>query len=70
MQKRKIKDLFIVENDEWINQQKNYFTLKTRIGFLPWAKFNFIIWKQDFDNAKDDSITLHRVTVIYNEIIN
>jgi len=68
MQKEKIKDRFIVETDEWINQQKDYRTLNTRIGFYPRHKCNFIVFKQDFDNTDNDSILMHRVTVGYNEI--
>jgi len=68
MHKGKIKDRFIVENDKWINLQKDYRTLNTRIGFYPRHKCNFIVWKQDFDNVKTDLVTMHRVTVGYYEI--
>jgi hypothetical protein len=70
MSKEIIKSKYIVENDEWINKQTNMQTLWRRIGFFPRDKYNFIVWKQDFDNAKSDSVTMHRVTVGYCEIQN
>lgn len=70
MSKEKIKDRFIVETDEWINKQTSMQTLWRRIGFFPRDKYNFIVFKQDFDNAKTDSVTMHRVSVGYCEIQN
>lgn len=68
MSKERIKDRFIVETDEWINKQTNMLTLLIRIGFFPSDKYNFIVFKQDFDNVKSDSVTIHRVALGYNEV--
>jgi hypothetical protein len=70
IQKGKIKERFFVETDEWINKQTDLGTLARRIGSMPRDKCNFIVFKQDFDNAKSDSVTMQRVTVGYCEIVN
>ncbi len=69
IQKEKIKGRFIVENDEWVNQQKDFNTLCTRIGSVPSDICSFIIWKQDFESLKTDSVIMHRVSVGYNIIL-
>ena len=67
--KERIKDGFIVETDDWINQQTDLHTLGIRIGSLPFSKYNFIVFKQDFDNAKTDSVIMHRVALGYNQSV-
>jgi len=70
MSKEKIKDRFIVEIDEWINKQTSMQTLWRRIGFFPRDRYNYIVFKQDFDNTKTDSVIMYRVSIGYNEIQN
>jgi hypothetical protein len=70
MSKEKIRDNYIVETDEWINKQTNMKILGERIGYYPFSKYNFVVFKQDFDNAKSDSVIMHRVSMGYNEIVN
>ena len=70
MSKEKIKDRFVVETDEWINKQTSMQTLWRRIGFFPRDRYNYIVFKQDFDNTKTDSVIMYRVSIGYNEIQN
>ena len=70
IQKKIIKDRFNIKTEEWINKQTDLDTLTRRIGYMPRLQRNFIIFKQDFDNAKTDSVTMHRVIVGYCEIQN
>ena len=67
--KRTIKEPYIVETDEWINQQTDQVILGKRIGYFGFSKNNFVIFKQDFENLETDSVTMHRVTVGYCEIV-
>jgi len=45
-------------------------TLWRRIGFFPRDRYNYIVFKQDFDNTKTDSVIMYRVSIGYNEIQN
>ena len=67
--KRTIKEPYIVETDEWINKQTDQVILGKRIGYFGFSKYNFVIFKQDYENLKTDSVTMHRVTIGYNEIV-
>jgi hypothetical protein len=64
-----IKEPYIVETDEWINKQTDQVILGKRIGNFGFSKYNFVIFKQDYENLNTDSVTMHRVTVGYNEIV-
>ena len=59
---------FVLETDEWINQQTDERKLRQRIGAYPSFKYNFIIFKKDFENAENDSLTMYRVAIGYNEV--
>jgi hypothetical protein len=65
MSKEKIRNRFIVVADEWISQQTSMRVLGNKIGYSPSNKYNFIVFKQDFENAKSDSVTMHRVSIGY-----
>ena len=67
--KRVLKEPYIVETDEWINKQTDQVILGKRIGNFGFSKYNFVIFKQDYENLKTDSVTMHRVTIGYNEIV-
>ena len=68
MTKKKIVKSFVLETDEWINQQTDERKLRQRIGAYPSFKYNFIIFKKDFENAANDSVTMYRVAIGYNEV--
>ena len=70
IQKEKIIKRFIVETEEWINKQTDSDTIGKRIKFSSRHKYNFVVFKQDFDNTKSDSVTMHRVSIGYWEIQN
>ncbi len=53
--------------EEWINQQKDLYALRKVLGITRQHKYNFLIFKQDFENIDCDSVTMHRVEIGYNE---
>lgn len=65
----KIEKLFPVATDKWINQQKDLWTIKKKIGSTPWHKYNYVIFKEDILNSKDDTVKAYRVLIQYNEIL-
>jgi len=58
---------FVLANEEWINQQTDLQVLGRKIGRYPSYKYNFLVFKQDFENSKNDSVTMHRVQIGYFE---
>jgi len=68
--KNVINKRFILANDEWINQQTELRILGNKIGRFPFSKCNFIVFKQDFENVRNDSVIMHRVQLGYNEVEN
>jgi len=66
--KGSLKKRFIFATEEWINQQTDLQTLGLKIGFYPFSKYNFIVFKHDFDESKNDSVVMHRVQIGYSEV--
>ena len=66
--KGSLKKRFIFATEEWINQQTDMQTLGNKIGFFPFSKYNFIVFKHDFDESKNDSVVMHRVQIGYSEV--
>lgn len=66
--KNELKTRYILVTDEWINQQTNFSALFKKIGSTPFSKYNYIIFKQEYDNSKNDSVTMHRVVLGYSEV--
>lgn len=62
-----IEERFIVVTDEWLYNQKNLQTIMKKIGFAPWAKYNYIIFIDDIENSKNGNVTVYRVLAGYNE---
>ncbi|NPA36953.1 MAG: hypothetical protein GXO47_08905 [Chlorobi bacterium] len=52
---------------EWISKQTDLHKIKKRLGYTPWSKNNFIIFKNDLCNTCR-YVNLYRVTVSYAEI--
>lgn len=66
--KRLINKRYIVATDDWINQQTNECLISRKIGWFPRAKYNFVIFKQDLDNEKTDSVIMYWVLLEYGGI--
>lgn len=60
------KDAFVA--DKWIHQQTSFYTLKLKLGLVPWDNCNFLIFKQDIQNSKDGFVKAHRVSIGYYEV--
>jgi len=54
-------------SEDWINQQTDFQGLKRTLGYGPSSKYNFVVFKQDYDNSETDSVLMQRVWVGYNE---
>ncbi len=67
--KKEIGSRFTLVNDEWIHEEKQFYKgLRKKIGFAPFDKYNFIIFSQDYYNTESDSVTMHRVELLYGEV--
>lgn len=66
--KSSLKKRFIFATEEWINQQTDFQTLRRKIGSYPFSKYNFIVFKHDFDESENDSVIMHRVQIGYSEV--
>ncbi len=66
--KESLKKRFIFATDEWINQQTDFKMLRREIGFFPRDKYNFLIFKHDFEESKSDSVIMHRVQIGYCQV--
>ena len=63
-----IKERYIIVNEEWIHEQTDFNLLRRKIGSFPKSKYNFIVFKEDFENTVNDTVVMHRVTIGYNEV--
>ena len=63
-----IKESYIIVNEEWIHDQTDFNLLRRKIGSFPKSKYNFIVFKEDFENTVYDTVVMHRVTIGYNEV--
>ena len=60
---------YITVTEEWINGQTDlYKALMPKLGYIPADKYNFVIFKQDYDNTGNDSVIMHRVRIGYSEV--
>lgn len=66
--KSSLKNRFIFATEEWINQQTDSRTLGNKIGFSPNSKYNFLVFKHDFEESKNDSVVMHRVQIGYSQV--
>jgi len=66
--KNGLKERFIVEDEEWITNQKKLHDLKMNLGVAPFHKYNYIIFSQDYYCTESDSVTMHRVEIGYGEV--
>lgn len=66
--KSSLANRFIFATDEWINQQTDSEILGKKIGFYPFSKYNFIVFKHDFEKSTNDSVIMHRVQIGYNSV--
>lgn len=64
----KLEERFTVVTDLWLNEQKSFGIIRNLVGFAPWIKYNFIIFKSDIESSTDGKVIMHRVLVGYNEI--
>ncbi len=58
-----LDERYTVVDDHWIQSQKNLEVITDKIGSLPFSKYNYITFSQDYCNTESDSITLYRVIV-------
>lgn len=63
-----IKDRYIVVDEEWIHNQTDNNILRRKIGSAPFEKFNFVIFKSDFEKSENDTVIMHRVEIGYCEV--
>ena len=59
-----IDERYTVVDDHWIQSQKNLEVITDKIGSLPFSKYNYITFSQDYYNTESDSIILYRVIVV------
>jgi len=63
-----IKERYIVVDEEWIHNQTDNNLLRRKIGGAPFEKYNFVIFKSDFEKFKNDTVLMHRVEIGYCEV--
>ena len=62
---------YATANEEWINKQTDLGkALMPRLGYIPADKYNFVIFKQDYENTDSDSVTMYRVQIGYSQVSN
>lgn len=67
--KKDIESRFKLVDDKWIHEEKQFYkVLRKKIGFAPFDKYNFIIFSQDYYDSESDSVTMHRVEILYGEV--
>lgn len=54
-------------NVEWLYKQKSLRDIMDKVGFYNFEKYYYIIFKEDLDDTKRDSITIHQCMIGYNE---
>jgi hypothetical protein len=55
---------YTIVDDHWIQSQNNLEVITDKIGSLPFSKYDYITFSQDYYNTESDSITLYRVIVV------
>ena len=68
--KADLEKRYATETEKWINKQTKLSTLEKRIGAFHFDKYNFVIFKQDYENTASDSVIMHRVQIGYSEVSN
>ena len=66
--KEQIAERFSLFYDKWIHNEKNLDTLGKKIGYAPFSKYNYIIYSQDYNCEDSDTVTMHRVEILYGEV--
>lgn len=63
-----LEERFTVVTDLWLNEQKSLNTIHEIVGFAPWIKYNFIIFKSEIESSTNGKVFMYRVLVGYNEV--
>ena len=63
-----LNERFTIVTDEWLNKQKDLYTIQKKIAYTPWSNYNYLIFKSNIESSTDGEVVMHRVLVGYSEI--